>query len=76
MAGISVKDKDAYNRYLEQVDEVFDKYRGSYLAVDDFPQVLEGKWESERAVLIRFETKEAFEEWYRSEDYQEILKYR
>jgi uncharacterized protein (DUF1330 family) len=76
MAGISVKDKDEYNRYLEQVDEVFDKYRGSYLAVDDFPQVLEGKWESERAVLIRFETKEAFEEWYRSEDYQEILKYR
>jgi uncharacterized protein (DUF1330 family) len=76
MAGISVKDKDEYNRYLELVDEVFDKYRGSYLAVDDHPQVLEGKWESERAVLIKFETKEEFEEWYRSDEYQEILKYR
>jgi len=76
MAGISIKDKDEYKRYLEKADEVFDKYRGSYLAVDDHPQVLEGKWESERAVLIRFETREYFEEWYRSDDYQEILKYR
>ncbi len=50
--------------------------RGTYLAVDDHPVVLEGKWESERAVLIRFETKEDFEQWYQSEEYQLILKHR
>lgn len=76
MASISILDKYQYNKYLEQVDEVFGRYRGTYLAVDDHPVVLEGKWESERAVLIRFETKEDFEQWYQSEEYQLILKHR
>ena len=76
MAGISIKNEDEYKRYLERVDEVFERYRGRYLAVDDHPEVLEGKWESERAVLIRFESKEDFEAWYHSDEYQEILKYR
>ena len=76
MAGISIKDGDEYKRYLEQVDGVFERYRGRYLAVDDHPEVLEGKWESERAVLISFETREDFDAWYRSKEYQEILKYR
>ena len=76
MAGISIKDGDEYKHYLEQVDGVFERYRGRYLAVDDHPEVLEGKWESERAVLISFETREDFDAWYRSKEYQEILKYR
>lgn len=76
MASISIKDENEYKKYLEGADGVFAKYRGSYLAVDDHPQLLEGKWESERAVLIRFENREDFEAWYQSEDYQEILKHR
>ena len=76
MAGISIKDENEYNQYLQHVDEVFSRFDGTYLAVDDHPQVLEGKWESERAVLIRFETKADFEAWYLSEDYQAILKHR
>lgn len=76
MASISIRDKEEYNKYLEQADEVFSRYRGRYLALDDHPRVLEGKWESKRAVMIRFETKEEFEQWYWSEDYQTILKHR
>ncbi len=57
MASISIKDEDEYKKYLEGADEVFAKYRGTYLAVDDHPQLLEGRWGSERAVLIRFDTK-------------------
>ncbi len=76
MAAISIRDKEEYKRYLERADEVFARYGGEYLAVDNDPQVLEGKWESERAVLIRFNSKEEFEAWYRSDDYQAILKHR
>lgn len=76
MAGISINDKEEYKRYLEGADEVFARYGGEYLAVDTNPQVLEGNWESERAVLIRFNSKKEFEAWYRSDDYQAILKHR
>ena len=40
------------------------------------PEVPEGAWSYNRAVLIRFDCKEDFEDWYQSEDYQEILQYR
>ena len=40
------------------------------------PEVLEGDWSYSRAVLIRFDKKEDFDAWYRSDDYQEILQYR
>lgn len=76
MASIKIKDENEYDKYLERVDEVFERYRGAYLAVDDHAQVLEGQWESERAVLIRFDSKEDFELWYESDDYQAILKHR
>lgn len=58
MAGICIKDEDEYHKYLEGAGEVFKRYNGKYLAVDDQPQVLEGQWELKRAVLIRFEGKE------------------
>ena len=76
MAGISIRDREEYQRYLDGTDKVFAQYDGEYLAVDEHPEVLEGQWDSERAVLIRFETKEDFEAWYRSDAYQEILKHR
>lgn len=76
MANITINDENEYKKYVEGVNEVFAKFRGTYLAVDDHPQLLEGRWESERAVLIRFETREDFEAWYESEDYQGILKHR
>jgi uncharacterized protein (DUF1330 family) len=76
MAGISITDEDEYGKYLEQADEVFSRFGGTYLAVDDHPKILEGKWESDRAVLIRFETRAGFEAWYLSDDYQSILKHR
>jgi len=44
--------------------------------VDPEPQVLEGTWDYGRAVVIRFSTKDAFERWYYSEEYQEILYHR
>jgi uncharacterized protein (DUF1330 family) len=76
MAAISIRDNKEYDRYLEGCDEIFARYGGEYLAVDDNPQLLEGKWESERAVLIRFDTKAHFEAWYLSDEYQAILKHR
>jgi uncharacterized protein (DUF1330 family) len=75
-ANIRIQNPDHYQKYLEKADEVFEKYKGVYLAVDETPQVLEGKWNYSKSVLIRFPSKEDFEKWYYSDEYQEILKFR
>jgi len=76
MANIRIRNEQEYQRYVDRVDEVFKKYKGRYLAVDSKPDVVEGTWDYSRAVLIRFETKDDFEAWYNSSEYQEILQLR
>ena len=76
IAQISIHDSETYQRYLDKAASVFSKYNGEYLAVDDRPRILEGEWHHSRIVLIKFHKKKDFEDWYRSKEYQEILKYR
>jgi uncharacterized protein (DUF1330 family) len=76
MVQIRMRDEDEYLKYIDKAGEVFRKYRGTYLAVDDSPLVLEGTWDYTRSVLISFESRADFHAWYDSEDYREILKYR
>ena len=76
IAQIKINDPAEYQKYIDRAGEIFKKYKGEYLAVDNHPELLEGKWDYTRSVLIRFNSKDDFEAWYRSEAYQEILKYR
>jgi len=76
IAKIRITDPDKYKKYLDKADEVFSKFNGKYLVVDDKPEILEGTWEYTRTVVIEFKTKREFEAWYNSKDYQEILKHR
>jgi uncharacterized protein (DUF1330 family) len=76
VASIRIRDEKEYQKYLDGAGEVFARYGGSYLAVDNEVEVLEGNWNYDRSVLIRFDSREDFQAWYQSEDYQFILKYR
>jgi uncharacterized protein (DUF1330 family) len=38
--------------------------------------VVEGEWPWTRTVLLRFPSKEAFDRWYGSPEYQEIARTR
>jgi uncharacterized protein (DUF1330 family) len=71
-----VNDLQEYDKYIDKVNEVFEKYKGEYLAVDESPVVIEGKWKYSKTVIIKFNSKKDFEDWYYSEDYQKILKHR
>jgi uncharacterized protein (DUF1330 family) len=75
-ANIRINNPDEYQKYLDHVNQVSDKYKGEYMAVDETPELLEGKWNYSKTVLIKFNTRQDFEEWYYSEAYQDILKYR
>ena len=76
VANIKIDNPDEYQKYLNEADEIFSKYNGKYLALDDSPLVLEGKWDYSRVVIIEFQSKSEFNKWYKSEDYQRILQYR
>lgn len=76
LANIRIHSEQEYRSYLEHSTEIFARYKGSYLAVDNAPEVVEGDWDYSRAVLISFETRDDFDAWYHSEAYQEILQFR
>lgn len=76
IANIEIRDEMEYQKYLARVDGVFAQFEGKYLAVDLNPEVLEGTWDYSRVVLIEFPDRSALLRWYRSEAYQEILKFR
>jgi uncharacterized protein (DUF1330 family) len=76
VAQIRINNPAEYQKYLDRVDEIFERYNGEYLAVDEAPSLLEGNWNYSKSVLIKFNSKEDFENWYFSGDYQEILKHR
>jgi uncharacterized protein (DUF1330 family) len=76
IAQIKIHNQDEYEKYLEKVDDIFSKYKGEYLAVDENPLLLEGDWNYTKSVLIKFNSKQDFADWYYSDDYQQILKHR
>jgi uncharacterized protein (DUF1330 family) len=76
IARIKIKDKTSYEAYRKKAGDMVRKHKGTYLAVDDAPKILEGKEGSSRLVLIRFDHEKDFQAWYESPEYQEILKIR
>lgn len=76
VAQIKIHDPIEYEKYLENFDDIFSRFKGEYLAIDESPTLLEGNWDYTKSVLIKFNSRKDFEEWYYSEDYQKILKHR
>lgn len=76
IAQISITEPESYNRYQSRFMDVFSKFKGELLAADENPQVLEGVWEREKIILMKFPDKETFREWAFSPEYQEISKDR
>jgi uncharacterized protein (DUF1330 family) len=76
IANIKITNPDIFKKYLDKLDEIFFRYKGEFLAIDESPTLLEGDWAYTKTVLIKFNNKKDFEDWYFSDDYQEILKVR
>ncbi len=76
VANIKIHNAEEYRKYIEKSGEIFQKYKGEYLAVDNSPKILEGNWNYTRVVIIRFDSEIDFNAWYNSDEYREILKYR
>jgi uncharacterized protein (DUF1330 family) len=76
IAQIDIRDRDTYAKYQAGFAEVFEKYDGELLVVDDAAQVVEGEWPYSRTVVIRFPNADEAARWYGSPEYQAIAKHR
>lgn len=76
IAQITIHDRDLYRKYEDGFDEIFAKYKGIVVCVDEDPVILEGAWSCNRTVLIRFPSEEEAKRWYDSSEYRELAKYR
>ena len=76
VALINIHDPQKYDQYLAGYDEVFKKFKGKVIAVEDNPRILEGTWPAARTVMIKFPNDDELRKWYDSDEYQNLSKYR
>ena len=76
LSRLTIHDRAEYEIYESQFDDVFSKFDGKLLSVDEEPLVLAGEWEATRSVVIEFPSKESAFAWMQSDDYQAISKHR
>ena len=54
VAQLRFTDREAYNRYQARFWDVFRQFDGRLLAADESPEVLEGRWDREKLVMMSF----------------------
>ncbi|MGA8547169.1 MAG: DUF1330 domain-containing protein [Mycobacterium sp.] len=76
IAQLRFTDRAAYDRYQARFMDVFRRHRGTLLAADESPEVVEGIWDRDKVVLMSFPDDSEFRSWSESPEYQEISQDR
>jgi len=64
--------RELYDRYQARFFDVFRRFKGRVLVADEQPQVLEGRFERDKVVVLEFPDRAAAMEFQESSDYAEI----
>jgi len=64
--------RELYDRYQARFFDVFRRFKGRVLVADEQPQVLEGRFERDKVVVLEFPDRAAAMEFQESADYAEI----
>ena len=71
-----MENRELLDEYMAKVVPTIESHQGRIVAFDEKPQVMEGTIEHPRTVILEFQSIAAFQEWYDSPEYQEILSLR
>ena len=71
---VSVHDRNKLVAYLELAKGTVELFGGQYLAQAGEITILEGSWNPQTIVVVKFPSVEAAREWYRSDSYAPALK--
>jgi uncharacterized protein (DUF1330 family) len=69
-------DPAAYDRYAARFRGALKQFGGRVLASDEQPEIIEGRWDRDKIVLLSFSDTTAFHGFFESAQYQEIAKDR
>ncbi len=73
---LRVDDPALYDRYKPLVPPTLQAYGGAYLARSGPVTVLEGTWNPERLVIVRFDSVQQAVAWWASEEYRDAKRRR
>lgn len=76
IAQVQVESRDVYQQYVDGVFPILRQYDGEVLVAHDDVDVLEGAWNPQRTLVIKFPSVERAKEWYESPEYQEHMQLR
>jgi uncharacterized protein (DUF1330 family) len=71
-----VENRGLLGQYAAKAGPAIKSYEGRTIAYDEEPEVVEGKIEYPRTVIVEFPSMAAFRAWYDSPEYQEVLPMR
>ncbi len=72
IAQLLITDATFYDRYRTQFNVVVSRYKGTVLAAENSPAVVEGNWKQRKVVLMSFPEEESFLKWWESPEYRTI----
>jgi uncharacterized protein (DUF1330 family) len=73
---IRVYDKEKFKAYAKRVQSTVKKFGGQYLCKWGNPEILEGEWNTNRIVIVQFETADKAKEWWDSDEYRPLKSLR
>jgi len=76
MAQMKILDEEVFSEYAKKASEIVKEYGGEYLIRSKKIEPLEGGWDPERVVVIRFDTLGDLKAWLRSPEYEAIKPLR
>lgn len=76
IALLTIHDRERYASYEANFMEIFQRFGGALLSVEEAPTVIEGEWPWSRTVLIQFPSAQDASAWYESDEYQGIAQHR
>ena len=71
-----VEDRGLLDQYVAKAGPSIKSHQGRTIAFDEEPEVVEGKNDYTRTVIVEFPSMTAFRAWYDSPEYQAILPLR
>lgn len=73
---ITVTDPEAYETYKKLASKALEAYGGSFLVRGGASETVEGDWNPNRVVVLRFDSVDTAKAWYASEEYAPAMKIR
>jgi len=72
----TIKDRAKIDEYGAKAGPTIAASGAKIIAIDEDPEVIEGSIDNKRTIILEFESKDAFNAWYNSPEYQAALPLR